>query len=270
MPLQLEAPGFDLPLTLTSGQFFRYYQDEDNYLLVTDGRVITVRQERSKLLFDGTDEQHLRRLFQLVPEHDLATQRLMKDPVLSAIIPRYTGLRVMRINLHETILGFICSSASNIPKIRMNLHLLSQLHGTQVQEHWLLPAPGKALDHAIVTKAKTGYRAKYLVETNRLLTRKLLTQLQTADYPTSHALLCELPGIGPKIADCICLFSLGHGEAFPVDVHILRAMRHLFSRARLTNEARAKAFAQKRWGKDAGIAQQFIFQWARDERSRLI
>lgn len=261
---ELRTRDFDLKLTLESGQFFRYHARGDGYLLLTAGRAITLAQHDDILEFDGADAAFIRSLFQLTPAYASQLARLQRDPVIAPLIRRYPGLRLMRQDLHETIIGFICSSQSNIPKIRMNLHLLSSSCGEEIGGHFHLPRAGMELDHAVVLSAKTGYRAKFLVETNRLLTPQVLNGLRAMTYAESHAALCELPGIGPKIADCVCLFALGHGEAFPVDVHIIRAMRALFPRSRLVNEKRIRAFAQQRWGTDAGLAQQFIYQWARD------
>jgi N-glycosylase/DNA lyase len=267
---------FDLALTLASGQCFRYHTLGDEYghfAVITAGHVVSIVQAGDELRYTGADERVVRELLGLTPDHDAAMRRLAQDSALSAIVQRYRCLRVMRLGLHETILAFICSSQSNIPKIRMNLQLLSSSLGAPLAaasdgtQYCALPPPGAALDHAAVLAAKTGYRAKYLVATNARLTPEMLGAIKAADYRQAHALLCELPGVGPKVADCICLFGLGHHEAFPVDVHILRAMRALFPRRRFKDEAAARAFAQARWGRDAGRAQQFIFQWARETLS---
>ena len=260
---ELRTTLFDLRLTLESGQFFRYSRHGDEYLLLTRRKAVLVSQRGNRLKFEG-DGVLLKELFQLDAPYEAQMRRLRQDPVLAPILSQYLGLRLMRQDLHETIIGFICSSQSNIPKIRMNLHLMANNCGEFVDGHAYLPAPGKDLDHATVLAAKTGYRAKFIVASNKLLTDEFLQNVQEAEYGLAHELLCALPGVGPKIADCICLFALGHGEAFPVDVHIARAMRTLFPKARLTDERRIKYFAQQRWGKDAGLAQQFIFQWARD------
>jgi N-glycosylase/DNA lyase len=255
---------FSLRRTLQSGQFFRYSEDDEGYVLLTMRKRIRVKQKGATLHYDGCDEATLAALFGLDDDYDRKCSRLLRDPVLKDIMPLYPGLRIMRQDLHETILGFICSSQSNIPKIRMNLHLLSQHCGETVGANQYLPAPGTQLSMELVVAAKTGYRAKYLVQTNARLAPELLGAIKAADYGQSHELLCSLPGIGPKIADCICLFALGHGEAFPVDVHIIRAMKALFPKKRFPSERSIKEFAQKRWGKDAGLAQQYIYEWARE------
>jgi N-glycosylase/DNA lyase len=263
---ELIVRDFDLDLTLRSGQFFRYQELDGEFLLLTAGHAIHIMQKGNRLRFTGADAKHIKRLFQLTPDYQKQILRLQQDEILAPLMCEYAGLRVMRQDIHETIIGFICSSQSNIPKIRMNLQLLSTHCGEEIEGHFHLPQPGSHLDHAVVLSAKTGYRAKFIVQTNKMLSERFFEKLKEMSYEESHGALCELPGVGPKIADCICLFALGHGEAFPVDVHILRAMRALFPKARLTNEERMKAFAQRRWGKNAGLAQQFIYQWARDQK----
>jgi N-glycosylase/DNA lyase len=261
----LQAQEFDLGLTMASGQFFRYSTHNGTVTLLTQEQKITVRQEGDTLLFTGCSAEFLINLFSLHDAYEKQLSRLSQDPVLVPIIEEYHGLRILRQELHETILGFLCSSASNIPKIRLNLELLAERCGTIKDGTYSLPQPGTQLDLAMVRSCKTGYRAEYIVATNARLTPAFLRILRSADYETAHTLLCTLPGVGPKVADCICLFGLGHGEAFPVDVHVLRAMRALFPRSRLTTTQRAKRFALRRWGKDAGLAQQFLYQHARDK-----
>lgn len=46
-------------------------------------------------------------------------------------------------------------------------------------------------------------------------------------YREAHEQLLELQGVGPKVADCICLMGLGWGEAVPVDTHGKNLMEHI-------------------------------------------
>jgi len=256
------SPGqFDLALTIESGQAFRYTKENGAYRLRNGAIEVTLRQENDVIICEGADERTARHLLRIDLEHEAGKARLEQDLVLQPIIERYGGLRILRQDMHETIIAFICSANSNIPKIRQNLTLLAQAHGER------LPPPGTAINIDAARAAKTGYRAQYIVDTNRMLTRNFVQQLKRGNYEQNHALLRTLPGIGPKVADCVCLYGLDHGEAFPVDVHIFRAMKALFPRAGFKNEREAKDFAQQRWKKDAGLAQQYIFEWARKELS---
>lgn len=261
---EMRIEDFDLRLTLESGQFFRYTEERGVFLLLTRGRCIRISQRGQTLAYSGAPAAVIRELFQLDGLYRAQLARLSKDLAIRHLVHRYRGLRVMRQDLHETILGFICSSQSNIPKIRMNLDLIAQHCGERSGDHHHLPKPGIALNYDLVRAAKTGYRAKFLVETSKMMDDKMLSVISAADYLRAHELLCTLPGVGPKVADCVCLFALGHGEAVPVDVHIMRAMQVLFPQKRFRNPQDVRIFAQQRWGSDAGLAQQLIYQWARD------
>ena len=51
-----------------------------------------------------------------------------------------------------------------------------------------------------------------------------LEKLKGMAYEDARAELVRLPGIGGKVADCICLFALHQMDAFPVDTHIKKAL----------------------------------------------
>ena len=265
----------DLRATLESGQFFRYRETAPGeFLVLTEGYAILLRQpDAGTLRWSDAPRKLVERLLGIGAAGDATHRRrlaaLARDPALADLVPRYRGLRVMRIDTHEAILGFICSSMSNIPRIRRNLDAIAAALGTpHAGGHHRLPQPGLALDERSLRATGVGYRAPYLRATNATLTPKFLSDLARAEYGRAHGMLTALPGIGPKVADCVCLFGLGHGRAFPVDVHVHRAMRARFPRSRLTTERHARDFAQRRWGEMAGHAQQMLFQWARDDLAR--
>lgn len=125
-----------------------------------------------------------------------------------------------------------------------------------------------SLPESELREAGFGYRAKTIVETARRLASlgpQWLTDLTRAPYPDAFRALNELPGIGPKLADCICLYGLHHGEAVPVDTHLWKAAcRHFFpeyaSRSLTGRRYReiGNAF-RSRFGKLAGWAQLFLY-----------
>jgi len=267
---------FDLALTLASGQLFRYRElGKGEFLILTQGHAIVARQPSpGTLAWMGAPRAIVERLFGLDATSDAAHHarlaRLSQDPALIDLVARYRRMRLMRVDLHETILGFICSAMSNIPKIRRGLDGIAATLGTAHANrdgHHRLPIGGTMLDERALRATGVGYRAAYLRATNALLTPAFLDALCAMEYSQAHATLRTLPGIGPKVADCICLVGLGHGAAFPVDVHVHRALRARFPRARLATPERGRDFAQRRWGSDAAHAQQLLFQFARDDLS---
>ena len=78
-------------------------------------------------------------------------------------------------------------------------------------------------------------------------------------YPDAKRRLMEYDGIGPKIADCICLMALDKVEAFPVDRHIRRAVEDYVSSEPKATDAVMVRWAQDHFGSYAGYAGQYFF-----------
>jgi N-glycosylase/DNA lyase len=116
-----------------------------------------------------------------------------------------------------------------------------------------------------------GYRAKNLLATARLVTRGNvdLEQLAALSDIDLRARLCELPGVGAKVANCVMLFAYERLRAFPIDVWIERVLREkYFPRARRLNAKRLQEFTQKYFGDHGGYAQQYLFHHARTTKKR--
>src|SRR3989344_1880475 len=90
----------------------------------------------------------------------------------------------------------------------------------------------------------------------------MLSSSHYIKYDEAREELMRLPGVGPKVADCVLLFGYGKGEAFPADVWIKRAMNRLY---RLNGERRIKEYARRKWGEHAGYAQQYLYVYAREK-----
>ncbi len=79
--------------------------------------------------------------------------------------------------------------------------------------------------------------------------------------------LLKLPGVGPKVADCILLFStLKRLDVFPIDVWVRRVMNELYIHNKDENKVDKKfvlSIADEKFGSLSGIAQQYLFYWKR-------
>ena len=74
-------------------------------------------------------------------------------------------------------------------------------------------------------------------------------------------------GIGPKVADCIMLFSLQKFDVFPIDVWVRRVMNELYIHSEKEEKVSQKMLeelARKKFENMAGIAQQYLFYWKRE------
>jgi N-glycosylase/DNA lyase len=101
------------------------------------------------------------------------------------------------------------------------------------------------------------------------VTDEWLNGLRKMTYARAKDELMTLPGVGPKVADCVLLFSLGFPEAFPVDVWVRRTMTDLFFDGRKVSDSDIRAFAAENFGEFAGWAQEYLFVTARLSAGRM-
>jgi N-glycosylase/DNA lyase len=254
----INAPSFDLRLTLDSGQFFRWSELEDAFEIHFRDRAIRARQIGGTLHVEGADEAMVRRFFALDQDLPAIHAELSRDPVLREPLVACRGLRILRQDPWECVASFITSAASNIPRITRNVRDMAERFGTPPA----FPRPGQMGDEADLRALKLGFRARYLAEAARLARDGRLDRLG-GPLDGIRAALMEFPGVGLKVADCVALFAYGKLDAFPVDTWIRRTMRTRFFRNRRVNDRRIAEFAARRWGPLAGYAQQFLFVAAR-------
>lgn len=261
----MRAAYFNLKHTLDSGQFFRYEFDGKKYELAERDKFFTIWQKGDSLEFRGASEEYVRRLFGLDQDYTAIIATLRKDKTLVSALDTYAGMRIMQRDLWETLVSFQCSIMSNIKKIKLNMNLLAKEFGSSVDGQFVFPAPGEINDLERIKKCATGFRAKYIFAANAVVNEKWIARLRKMNYADAHATLMEIPGIAEKVSDCICLFALGHFEAFPVDVWIERIMEEQYFRGKKTKHKEIREFALKRWGPLAGYAQQFLYHHARHQ-----
>lgn len=189
------------------------------------------------------------------------------DPVLRAAREAYPGLRILRQEPQETLIGFLCSSNKRILQIRVMVAALADKLGEPIGGGYhALPAwtAIAAADEAVLRACSLGYRAAYLRGTAERLRARPRWAAEFAALPTP-ALLAELrtlPGVGPKVAACVALFGFGRLESFPVDTWVVQALAEAYG---LTGwkPAQLTRFGEAHFGAAAGLAQQYLFSAAR-------
>ena len=93
---------------------------------------------------------------------------------------------------------------------------------------------------------------------------EFISSIASMSYEDGKQKLCELPGVGEKVADCVLLFSFGFGESFPVDTWILKVLKKYYGADKAISAKKASDFGRKRFGKFAGVVQQFMFEYGRE------
>ena len=198
---------------------------------------------------------------------DAVEAALARDPVLRRLLPQTSGLALMRQDPWECLISYVVSAFNNIPKIRLTVERLSRRFGRPLGGgRFAFPTPSRLADAPLrsLRACLLGYRAPYVQAVARAVAegRLDLEALRAQPYAQARGALLSLPGVGEKVAECVLLFALGCGEAFPVDVWVQRAVEGLFLRRRATPRA-IRQWARERFGSLAGYANQHLFVAAR-------
>lgn len=270
MPI-ITVKDFHLEHTLQCGQLFRVSRENDWYCVIVRDRIFRVRQSSDSLEFHGVDGEFLTHFFSLDEPYATILAQINKDSHICKAIKKYHGMRIVRQDPWECLISFLCSSAANIPKIKLNLENLAQFFGKRVAldgfERHAFPIPGSLNDFEKIERAKTGFRARYIRAANDLASGVFLTSLKELPYIEAKKALKQIPGVGDKIADCVLLFSLGFSEAFPIDTWMKKILQKLYFKNKVVPNKRLQLFGPAYFGRYAGYAQQFLYMLARESNS---
>ncbi|XP_077938893.1 N-glycosylase/DNA lyase isoform X1 [Gasterosteus aculeatus] len=192
-------------------------------------------KEEEKPVTEDTDEEAemLRDYFQLnVSLGDLYLQWGAADPHFQRIAASFPGVRVLRQDPTECLFSIICTANNHISRIHGMVDRLCQdlgaplgtLDGTSYHDFPSLSALAGGGVEARLRDLGFGYRAPFLQRSAAQILAgdgpQWLEGLRTAPYAEAHKALCALPGVGAKVANCVCLMSLDKAEAVPVDTHV--------------------------------------------------
>ena len=265
------------------GQCFRWDEEEDkSYTGIVGKNVINVKEVENKVVFSsyGVDnlEELVKNYFDLDRNYEEIKVTLSKiDEHLARSIEYGSGIRILNQDLWETIISFIISANNNIPRIKGIINRLSQKYGEKIEwkgkEYYTFPTV-EELSKASVEDLRSlglGFRNIRVYETtHRILSREVDLKALHNEQDTEKVrnILLTLSGVGPKVADCILLFStLKRFDVFPIDVWVRRVMNELYIKKEdetKVNKKEIEKLAKEKYGNLEGIAQQYLFFWKRD------
>ena len=274
---------FELKDIFDCGQCFRWNKEEDNsYTGVFEENVLNVKKQNGTVIFKGICKNNIKDTveyyFDLNRDYEKIKETLSNiDENLKTSVAYGSGIRILNQDLWETIISFIISANNNIPRIKGIIERLSKKYGKEInyngKKYYTFPTP-KDLKDVTVKEYRDlglGFRDIRLYETTKMILEKkvdleeLKTNKNTIEVRNK---LLTLSGVGPKVADCILLFSsLKRFEVFPIDVWVRRVMNELY----IKNEDETKVskkqienIAKEKFGSLAGLAQQYLFYWRRE------
>ena len=264
------------------GQCFRWNKQEDgSYTGVFKNNVINVTKQDNKIFFKGICKGNIKEecaeYFDLNTNYDTIKSTLSGiDDYLKTSIKYGEGIRLLNQDLWETLVSFIISANNNIPRIKGIIERISKKYGKKIVwnniEYYTFPTPQELSKASIedLRKLGLGFRDVRVYKTTKIINEnpdKLKELKNEKDVSKLREELLEFPGVGPKVADCIMLFStLKKLEVFPIDVWVRRVMNELYIKnddETKVNKKEIEQLAKTKYGNLAGIAQQYLFYWRR-------
>ena len=274
---------FELKDIFDCGQCFRWNTEEDgSYTGVFGKNILNVKRDGKDINFkgicDGNIEDIIYDYFDLNRDYERIKKTLSEiDENMKKSVLYGKGIRILNQDLWETIMSFIISANNNIPRIKGIIERLSKKYGSKIsfngKEYYTFPTPEQLRDVTVedYRKLGLGFRDIRLYETTQMILNtdidleKLKNNSNTIEVREE---LLKLSGVGPKVADCILLFStLKRFEVFPIDVWVRRVMNDLYIKQEdetKVSKKQIEKIAEEKFGNLAGLAQQYLFYWRRE------
>ena len=277
------AKSFELKDIFDCGQCFRWNKESDeSYTGVFKQNVINVKKQGQDVYFKGICSGDIKNVvtyyFDLERDYENIKKTLSKvDINMKTSIEYGKGIRILNQDLWETIISFIISANNNIPRIKGIIEKLSKTYGNEIiwnnNKYYTFPSVDQLKDVTTkqYRKLGLGFRDIRLYETTQMILNKeidLEYLKEEKDTLKVREELLKLSGVGPKVADCILLFSeLKRFEVFPIDVWVRRVMNDLYIKEENEEKVSKKKIenlAKEKFGNLSGIAQQYLFYWRRE------
>lgn len=274
---------FDLKNIFECGQCFRWNENEDgSYIGIVKNNVIKITQTNNNIIVKSYGKDDIAELFNFYFDMNTDYEKIkiklsQIDSYMLESIKYGEGIRILNQDLWETIMSFIISANNNIPRIKGIIEKLSRTYGNEIiwnnEKYYSFPTINQ-LSKATVEdfrKLGLGFRDIRMYETTKMILEKQIDLEKLHQEKNTNIVreeLLKLSGVGPKVADCILLFStLKRFDVFPIDVWVRRVMNELYIKN--TDETKVSKkqileIAQEKFGNLSGIAQQYLFYWRKN------
>lgn len=275
---------FELKDIFECGQCFRWNPEEDgSYSGVAFGRAVNIlyekegdREEGTLIIRNSTAEDFeniWKKYFDIERDYGQIKEELSEnDEIMAKAVEYGRGIRILNQDEWETLISFILSQNRNIPLIKKSIEEICRRYGEPVYDfngniRYAFPRPEVLADvsEEELSECRLGYRARYVTETSKVIAGETdrLYSMTKASYKEALDYLTGLCGVGPKVANCILLFSMEKYESFPIDVWVRRLMSALYGTDE-NNLKEIREYSDKKFGRLGGFAQQYLFYYARE------
>jgi len=260
--IEIKGDHFDPAMIADSGQCFRWRQTgEDRFTIPAFGKVLNITQTGAESFVadcDGVDWENIwRDYLDLSEDYGRFSDAIMTsdDDYLKDAYNKGCGIRILRQDLWETVVSFLISQNNNIPRIKKSIEALCEEFGRDLGDGIFSFPTAEALadagDALSDKRFGLGYRDVYIRQMAEYVRGHgdWLAGLKEMDRENAYRELVRQNGIGPKVANCICLFGLHHIDAFPIDTHVRQILEAHYP----------DGFDFERYKGFAGVVQQYMF-----------
>lgn len=282
----IEIENYDLDLTLNSGQVFVWKKIGDFWYGSTVNGVIKLHQlPRQSAVQDGKrgiywqtypekdNEKLVRQYLRLDDDYDQIVKAIQHDKHVNLALGKYQGLRLLKQDFNETIISFIISANKNVPAIKSSIDKLSRLYGSMLKvdglDFYTFPLVEKIAeaDLSDLKSTSIGYRVPYVLDTAKVLAlkdRNAENSIVNLSESEAREELLELMGVGPKVADCVLVYSLGFDNVTPLDRWGQRFLAQYYGLDPKLSYKEMRNWVQKNFNGFAAWAGQYLFEMIRN------
>ncbi|MBR4447650.1 DNA glycosylase [Methanobrevibacter sp.] len=288
----------DLELTQISGQTSQppWKQVEDSFkqVVLVDGKpaIFDVKQSGEFIDFNFTGDvskkeavSKLKYIYDLDFDLDKFYKFLRNHAELAEMSEFCNGLRLfLAPNPFECVISSICSANNSIKRWTKSANDIKEKWGDEYEGFYTFPSANTLknvflddeeefkmtnIDDTFKCKNNlkecgVGYRAQYMRNASELFTLEMdLSEISKMSYDEAFESILKVPGVGPKVADCILLYGFNFKEAFPSDVWIKRIVSYLYFDGKDISVPKVREFGMEEFGDNAGYVQLYMFHYAR-------
>ena len=268
---------FDIEQTFSCGQCFRWEKEVDgSFTGIAFGKVLNIKKAgEGMFLLINTNLQEFddiwKKYFDFDRDYGKIKSILSKDDeIMREAVAFGGGIRLLNQDPWEILISYIISANNSITNISRIIKKLSEKYGNALsyrgKTYFSFPTVNQLSGENVeaLKECRAGFRCKYIAAAIEMAKNGQidLAQIGKMDYEKAKQELMKIPGVGPKVADCIALFSLGKYEAYPIDVWVKRVTEDLYLRKE-SKLAEIAEFAKKKFGGYAGFAQEYLFFYVR-------
>jgi N-glycosylase/DNA lyase len=257
---------------LECGQVFRYFPYKKGYKVFSADKACYIYSEGCKTVVESDYPDYFYNYFDLNRDYSKIVEaaKSFNVPLLSDAAEKGKGIRILNQNSEEMIYSFIVSQNNNIPRIKGIISRICGGLGEKREflgeEYYTFPESKKlaAKPAEYYKSLGAGYRDVFLAETSKRIAIEGIDRLYNMDANSLKKELLTYKGIGPKVADCICLFGFGKADSFPVDTWIEKIYKEDFG-GTLTDRNKINAYFTGMFKELTGYVQQYLFYAKRQQ-----